>query len=145
MYGFIRDVLAEKGFQVHTVPVGASVREAVRRMCEAGIGSLLVTRLNAPVGIFTERDALTRVFDAGVDIDHTAVGDAMTAAMLTVTSAMPVDEAMELMTNSRCRHLPVIDGSALSGIVSIGDLMRWVLIQQQEDLQHMTDYITGRA
>jgi CBS domain-containing protein len=145
MYGFVRDVLAEKGFQVHTVPSGASVREAARRMSEAGIGSLLVTRLDQPVGIFTERDALTRVIDAGVDVDRTAVGDVMASAMLTVRPAMPVDEAMELMTNSRCRHLPVVDGTRLAGIVSIGDLMRWVLIHQQEDLRHMTDYITGRA
>lgn len=145
MYGFVRDVLAEKGSQVLTTPVGASVRDAVRSMNEAGIGSLLVVQHGQPVGIFTERDALQRVIDTGLDPERTRIGDVMTVDMLTVAPSTPADEAMEIMTESRCRHLPVVEGGSLVGLVSIGDLMRWVLIHQREDIQYMHDYINGRV
>jgi CBS domain-containing protein len=143
VYGYVREVLAEKGSAVHTIPVGATVREAVREMNAHGIGALLVLRTDEVAGIFTERDVLRRVVDAGMDPNKTRVADMMTSPVFTITSATRVADCMEMMTERRCRHLPVVDDGQLVGMISIGDLLRWVTRVQQEDIEQMTEYITG--
>lgn len=145
MYGFIRDVIADKGGHVYTIPVGATVQDAVREMNLHGIGALLVLRLGHPAGIFSERDVLRRVVDAGMDPRNCRVEDVMTTDVISVTPETPVDHAMEMMTRMRCRHFPVFDGDDLRGLVSIGDLMRWVHLSQQAEIGHMTNYIRGGA
>jgi len=145
MYGLVRDVLSEKGKTVHTVSPRASVREAVRKMNELGVGSLLVVEEGRPVGIFTERDVLRRVVDAGRDPEATRVEEVMSSPVVTIRPETPVREAMETITTLRHRHLPVMDGGQVVGMVSIGDLLRWVTYYQQREIEHMTDYITGRA
>lgn len=145
MYGLVRDVLSEKGRTVHTVSPRASVREAVRKMNELGVGSLLVMEEGRPVGIFTERDVLRRVVDAGRDPEATRVEEVMSSPVVTIRPETPVREAMETITTLRHRHLPVMDGGQVVGMVSIGDLLRWVTYYQQREIEHMTDYITGRA
>ena len=145
MYGLVRDVLNEKGKTVHTVSPQASVREAVRKMNELGVGSLLVTEEGRPVGIFTERDVLRRVVDAGLDPETTPVAQVMSSPVVTIRPETPVREAMETITTLRHRHLPVVEEGKVVGMVSIGDLLRWVTYYQQREIEHMTDYITGRA
>ncbi len=145
MYGLVRDVLNEKGKTVHTVSPQASVREAVRKMNELGVGSLLVTEEGRPVGIFTERDVLRRVVDAGLDPETTRVAQVMSSPVVTIRPETPVREAMETITTLRHRHLPVVEEGKVVGMVSIGDLLRWVTYYQQREIEHMTDYITGRA
>jgi CBS domain-containing protein len=144
-YGLIRDVLLEKGRQVFVISPNVSVRQAVREMNDHGVGALVVVHQDRTVGIFTERDVLRRVVDPGLDPDSTAVRDVMTTALVTVTPETRVSDAMALMTRHRCRHLPVLDGSALAGMVSIGDITRLVSMQLERENQHLVEYIQGRV
>ncbi|MEO9255143.1 MAG: CBS domain-containing protein [Tepidiformaceae bacterium] len=145
MYGHVADLLLEKGGQVYTVSKRASVREAVREMNQKGVGSLLVVDDGRPVGIFTERDVLRRVVDVDRDPVFTLVVEVMTPDPRTAAPSMRIDEAIELMTKNRVRHLPVVDEGQLLGLVSIGDVLHWAMIQQQDHIDHMTDYITGTS
>ena len=145
MFGLVSSVLAEKGRQVYTVAKGISVAEAVREMNEKGIGALLVTEGRKPVGIFTERDVLRRVVDADKDPAFVHVSQVMTRNLLTISPDTRIEEAMTIMTERRLRHLPVIADAEVVGMVSSGDLMRWITINQEQYIQQMTDYITGRG
>lgn len=145
MYGFVSSVLAEKGRQVYTIARTATVSEAVREMNEKGVGSLLVMGERRPAGIFTERDVLRRVVDADRDPALTRVGEVMTRDIAAIDPAWHVEDAMRLMTDRRLRHLPVMDGDDLVGMISIGDLLRWVTINQEDHIRAMTEYINGRA
>jgi CBS domain-containing protein len=144
MYGFVSSVLAEKGRQVYTIGRSETVSNAVREMNEKGVGGLLVVDGRQPVGIFTERDILRRVVDSDRDPALTRVGEVMTRDLVTIDSAFHVEEAMRLMTERRLRHLPVIDDDQLVGMISIGDLLRWVTINQEEHIRAMTEYINGQ-
>jgi len=145
MYGHVRDLLAEKGRQVYTIRKGATVCEAVREMNRKGVGALLVMADDRPVGIFTERDVLRRVVDVDRDPELTKVVEVMTADPVTVPPSTRVEEAMAEMTSRRFRHLPVLEAGEVVGLVSIGDIMRWVMMHMEDDLQHMTEYITGKV
>lgn len=145
MFGFVSNVLAEKGRQVYTVSRSASVSEAVREMNEKGIGALVVVDAGRPVGMFTERDVLRRVVDADRDPAQTRVSSVMSRDVMTVPPEFHVDEAMALMTARRFRHLPVLEGSEVVGMVSIGDLMRWITLHQEDHIRQMTEYITGQG
>lgn len=143
MYGFIHDVIAEKGGQVLTVSVQATVREAVREMNDAGVGSLLVLQGEKIAGIFSERDVLRRIVDKGRDPDRTRVAEVMSSPVVTIRPSMPTDEAMQMMTRQRVRHLPVVLEERLVGMISIGDLLRWVGKSQEADIETMAEYIKG--
>lgn len=145
MYGFVSSVLAEKGRQVYTIPRTASETVAVREMNEKGVGSLLVMGERRPAGIFTERDVLRRVVDVDRDPALTRVGEVMTRDIAIIDPAWHVEDAMRLMTERRLRHLPVVDGDEVVGMISIGDLLRWVTINQEDHIRAMTEYINGRA
>lgn len=146
MYGVVADVLADKGRQVFTISKGATVRDAVRDMNAKGVGALLIVHDSQPAGIFTERDVLSRIVAAERDPGETRIGEVMTPHPATARLDMRVEDAMNLMTNRRFRHLPVVDSAGVVvGLVSIGDIMRWVTMHQQSHIEHMTDYITGRA
>lgn len=145
MFGFVSSVLAEKGRQVYTTAKSATVSEAVAEMNEKGIGALLVMDGAKPVGIFTERDVLVRIVDADMDPALTRVGQVMTPNPLTIRPDMHLDEAMALMTERRHRHLPVIQDGELVGMLSIGDIMRWMTLHQEDHIRQMTEYILGRA
>lgn len=151
----VQDILARKGAQVHTIPENATVFEAIRRMDELGIGSLLVTRgsgANAArsraeppqpslAGIVTERDYLRLVALRGRSSRETLVGEIMTRRVAFVGPACPVDEALAIMTEIRCRHLPVLDDGRLAGLVSIGDCVRQIIAMQQGRIRYLEDYI----
>ncbi len=111
-------------------------------MNEAHIGALVVLEQGRVTGIFTERDVLLRVVDAGVDPLSTPVEEAMTADPYTVTSDTSVQDAMKLITDTRCRHLPVLDDGKLSGLISIGDLMRWMVYDKEHQIEELMSYIT---
>lgn len=145
MYGFVCDVLSEKGNQVYVTAPTVSVREAVRTMNEKGIGALLVLDSGRVCGIFTERDVLRRVVDEGRAPTLTPVNEVMTPDVECITPGTSVTEAMELMTRRRFRHLPVVDQGEIVGLISIGDLLRRVSTEQEEHIERLTDYITGRA
>lgn len=136
-------VLTSKGHTVYSVAPTASVLEAVRKMNGERIGSLLVRADDDVVGIFTERDVLTRVVDQGRDPVTTTVAEVMTRDLVAVKPSITVEEAMAVVTEKRCRHLPVMDGAQLLGLVSIGDLTRWVSRHQEIHIQDLVNYITG--
>jgi CBS domain-containing protein len=145
VYGYVRDVLAEKGSQVFTVSLDATVREAVAKMNARGVGALVVSEFGEVAGIFTERDVLRRVVDPGLDPNITRVRSVMSSPVRMITLSTRVADAMETMTRERVRHLPVMAGGELAGMISIGDLLRRVTRTQEDSITHMTEYIIGRA
>lgn len=134
-------VLAIKGRHVETTRCNATVTAAVDVMNERRIGSLVVLDGDRVVGIFTERDVLVRVIALGRDPTTTVVGDVMTRDPITVRSTTRIGEAMHIVHTSRCRHLPVIDGGRITGLVSIGDLNRWTLDDQRQTIHDLHGFI----
>ena len=145
MQDTLKTVLESKGPSVYSVAPEVTVLDAVRKMNRERVGSLLVCVSNELVGIFTERDVLTRVVDAGCDPASTRVVDVMTSEVETVRSSTGVQDAMALISERRFRHLPVIDDGRLLGVVSSGDLTRWVSRNQKGHIQHLENYITGQV
>jgi CBS domain-containing protein len=137
----VEKILEQKGPRVETVAPQAMVIEAVQRMNEKRIGALLVIEGERPVGIFTERDVLTRVVGRRLDPNKTPVSEVMTRQLITINPASTVQEAMMVVTDTRCRHLPVLDGGKLVGMISIGDLTRWVVRDQQRTIDDLYDYV----
>jgi CBS domain-containing protein len=137
-------VLAHKGGTVHSVPPDATVLEAVRTMNEARIGAVMVCESSQILGIFTERDVLCRVVDKKREPASTRVYEVMTSDVVTVPSSITVEDAMAVITEKRCRHLPVVDDEKLEGLVSSGDLTRWIGRNQQHHIQNLMNFITGK-
>lgn len=135
-------LLSEKEPDIHTVTPDSSVADAVRDMNHAEIGALVVLEGDRVVGIFTERDVLVRVVAADRDPVTTVVRDVMTRDPVSVTPEMPVRDAMVLVTEKRFRHLPVVRDGRLCGLVSSGDLTRWVVRDQRDEIEHLNAYIT---
>jgi CBS domain-containing protein len=138
----IRELLLYKGRQVHAVSGRTCVSVAVQRMNEAHIGALIVLEQGCMCGIFTERDVLLRVVDAGADPASTPVEAVMTPDPRTITTDTSVQEAMKLITDTRCRHLPVLENDRLVGMISSGDLMRWMVYDQGHQIEKLMHYIT---
>jgi CBS domain-containing protein len=138
----IANVLAQKGNDVVTVAPETTVLVAVQQMNDRRIGALLVVDRGKPVGIFTERDVLVRVVAAGLDPKVTPVSEVMTRGPVIIRSDVTVSQAMVVITERRCRHLPVVDGSKLRGLISIGDLTSWVVRDQQRMIDDLHDYMT---
>ncbi len=142
--GRVTDVLKRKGCEVHTLDRDATVYDALRRMVERNVGSLVVTEDGAPVGIFTERDFLRRIALQGRDPRTTKLWEVMTERLICVEPERPVEECMSIMTQERVRHLPVLDRGELAGLVSIGDLVRHLSDERHVEVCYLTDYIVGR-
>jgi len=140
----LSEILDEKGAHVLQIEAEASVFEAVKRMVEANVGSLLVTEGGEITGIVTERDYLRRVALEGRTDKETAVGEIMSSPLIVVTQQTTIDECMALMTDRRIRHLPVVDEGKVVGVVSIGDVVRFKSKKQSFEIQYLNDYITAR-
>lgn len=143
MRSSIGSVLKEKGTTVHTVSPSATVCDAVRTMADLGVGSVVVYEAPAVLGLLTERDVLLRVVREARHPRQTAVAEVMETDPVVVTPDTTVGEAMALMTEHRTRHLPVMDGGQLVGLVSIGDLTRWVTEGLHAEVVRLEQYITG--
>jgi CBS domain-containing protein len=143
MNGELNDILLQKGSGVHRIDGGASVLDAVRKMVELNVGSLLVTEQGEDVGIVTERDYLRRVTLQGRTERDTAVREICSTPLVVATPATTVDQCMALMTERRVRHVPVVDGAKVVGIVSIGDLVKFTSEQRSVELRYLTEYIGG--
>jgi CBS domain-containing protein len=143
MNQLLSGILDEKGRDVLQIDADASVFEAVKRMVEANVGSLLVTESGEITGIVTERDYLRRAALEGRPDKETAVREIMSSPLLVVTPETTVDECMALMTDRRIRHVPVVDGGEVVGIVSIGDVVRFKSKQQSFEIQFLHEYITA--
>lgn len=139
----VADILGYKGTTVFTVTPETRVFSAVELMCDRHIGALLVCSAGIPLGIFTERDLMKRVLLARKDPLATNVSDVMTTDVAVVSPTVPAREAMAIMTDRRCRHLPVVEDGKVTGMLSIGDLVRWASHEQAFELQVLTDYVRG--
>ena len=140
----LSEILREKGADVLRIEADASVFEAVKLMVEANVGSLLVTEGGEITGIVTERDYLRRVALEGRTDKETTVREIMSSPLIVVTPQTTIDECMALMTDRRIRHLPVVDGGEVVGVVSIGDVVKFKSKKQSFEIQYLTDYITAR-
>lgn len=139
----IAAVLQEKGTQVFTVSPTATVQEAAQTMVNHNVGSVLVVEAGKPIGIFSERDLMVRVVAPGKDPKKVTVREAMTGGLAVVEPNTRVKEAMAIMTEKRCRHLPVVAEGNIVGLVSIGDLVRWLSKDQEFQIRMLEHYIVG--
>ena len=139
----IRDILRRKGDDVYSVGPLATVIDAVNTMNDHHVGSVLVCEGGDPVGVFSERDVLVRVVAAQRDPRETLVRDVMTTRLYTAAPDDTLLEVMRLMTDRRCRHVPVMEGERLIGLVSIGDLTKASQYNLRQEVRELSSYIGG--
>jgi CBS domain-containing protein len=137
-------LLRQKGGTVYSLPSDASVYSAIELMAEKRVGALLVVDDGKLVGIISERDYARKVILKGRSSKDTFVREIMTPSPITITCDTSVDEAMRIMTENRFRHLPVINSEGkVAGVLSIGDLVNWIVTSQDETIAHLEHYIAG--
>jgi len=139
----IDSVLKLKGGQTWSVAPTATVYEAIERMSEKGVGALLVMADGQLAGIISERDYARKVILRDRSSKQTQVQEIMTSPVVTVTPQHSVEECMRTMTEHRVRHLPVVDRGKVVGIISIGDLVNWIISAHEETIGHLQSYIAG--
>jgi CBS domain-containing protein len=139
----MREILDQKGGMVWSVSPEATVFEAIQLMEDRNIGSLLVVDGDKLVGIFTERDYARNVALKGRSCTETTVREALSRSVVQVVPTQTVEECMRLMTKHRVRHLPVLEGEKIVGVVSIGDLVNWLISAQSTTISQLETYIAG--
>lgn len=137
----VRQLLQSKGGAVYSVSPDARVFEALKLMAEKEIGALLVLDGGTLAGIMSERDYARKVILHGKSSHDIPVRDIMTSSLVTVSPSQTVDQCMALMTSKRIRHLPVLEGGKLVGLVSIGDLVKEVIAEQELTIRQLESYI----
>lgn len=141
--GTIREILGHKGAATWTISPDATVFDAIQLMAEKNIGALLVTKDDKLLGIVSERDYTRKVILMGRSSKGTPVRAILSGGVINVTPEHTVDECLRLMTVHRVRHLPVLDGEKIAGVVSIGDLVNWIISAQSSTIHQLETYITG--
>ena len=137
-------LVRQKGGEIFAVPSGASVYSAIDMMAEKGVGALLVVDDGSLVGVVSERDYARKVILKGKSSKDTFVREIMTPSPITINCNTSVEEALELMTKNRFRHLPVLNSEGrIAGVLSIGDLVKWIITSQDETIAHLEHYIAG--
>lgn len=139
----IAALLERKSPDVHAVRPDIPVFEAVAEMNRLRVGSILVLENGRLAGIFTERDVLKRVVGAGIDPRTTMLREVMTKDVITITPETTVQEVMEIFLTKRCRHLPVMSHDFLAGLISIGDVSRFMADVHRTECEHLKSYIAG--
>ncbi len=139
----VREVLHAKGYDIWSVDAGVTVYDALKLMAEKNIGAVLVVEGDKPAGIMTERDYARKVILLDRDSRETPVRDIMVWNPVCVTPAQSVEDCMKIMTTKRFRHLPVMENDKLIGMISIGDIVKAVISDQQYTIEQLEHYITG--
>ncbi|MHB8523705.1 MAG: CBS domain-containing protein [Limisphaerales bacterium] len=140
----ISAILGQKGGQVWSISPDATVFEAIQLMAEKNIGALLVMQADKLVGMVSERDYTRKVALKGKSSKQTSVKEIMGSPTVTVTREHTVEECMRLMTEHRVRHLPVVEGEKVVGVISIGNLVNWIISTQSSTIDQLEHYITGQ-
>lgn len=139
----VKQVLEKKGSKVFSVGPDATVMEALTAMAEHDIGAVVVTEASRLVGIFTERDYARKVALRGKSSKDTNISELMTPNVCTITPSHTMDQVMNIMTENRFRHLPVVDHGQIVGIVTIGDVVKAVIAMQEATIAQLSSYIAG--
>lgn len=140
----IRDILKYKGNDVWSIGPDSSVYKAMEIMADRHVGALLVLSGETLTGIISERDYARKVILKGKSSKSTRVGEIMSSPVIFAEPSHVIDECMKTMTEKRIRHLPVVDNGKVIGVVSIGDLVRWIISAQDHTIQQLQNYITGK-
>lgn len=137
-------ILRQKGSEVYSISADATVYEALEMLEEKNVGALLVMDGETLAGLLSERDYVRKVKLKGHSSTDLKVSEIMSTPVVTVPPTATVDECMRCMTNKRCRHLPVVGEGKLVGVVSIGDLVNWIMTVQDVTIHQLEDYICGK-
>ena len=139
----ISSLLHQKTSALWSVTPESTVFDAIKVMAEKNIGALLVMRHDQLLGVFTERDYTRKVALHGKSSRETRVAEVMTGQVVTLSPDDFVEDGMHLMTEHRVRHLPVVEGTKVIGIISIGDLVNWIISAQSAEIEQLEQYIAG--
>ena len=140
----IKDILATKGYEVYTISPDSTVYEALSLMAEKNVGALVILEGETLVGLISERDYARKIVLKGRLSKDTPVSEIMTRDPVTVTLDHDLEQCMEVMTNERVRHLPVLEQGRLIGIISIGDVVKGIIDHKEFIIQELHKYIKGQ-
>ena len=143
IHGTVRDILQNKGGEVWTTGPQSTVYDAVGLMGEKNIGALVVVEHGKVIGVLSERDYSRKVVLEGRTSRDTLVGEILASPVITVQSTDGIEKCMQLMTEKRVRHLPVVNDGQMVGLISIGDLVQWVIHSQRHTILQLQGYISG--
>jgi CBS domain-containing protein len=141
--GAVRNILQAKGAKIFSVTPSTTVYQALEIMVEKNVSSLMIMEDDKLLGIFTERDYARKVILKGKASRDTAIADIMTGNVITVTPDNSIDECMQIMSGKFIRHLPVVENNKVVGLVSIGDVVRFIIDEQKFIIENMEQYIGG--
>jgi CBS domain-containing protein len=139
----VEQLLANKGHEYYFVRPEASIQQAVEMYTELNVGALLVCDGERLVGILSERDCVRRVMAKGKDAVETKVSEVMTHTPICVSPAETIDQCMAIMTEARCRHLPVVRFAKVQGVISMGDAVHALLNEKEHLIEDLSGYIAG--
>jgi CBS domain-containing protein len=143
IHGTVRDILQNKGGEVWTTSAESTVYEAIGLMGEKNIGALVAVEGDQVIGVLSERDYSRKVVLQNRTSRDTRVGDILSRPAITVSGGDSIETCMQLMTTRRIRHLPVVEDGRLTGLISMGDLVNWVMQSQRHTIQQLQGYISG--
>jgi CBS domain-containing protein len=140
----VQTILSRKGSEVYTISPEATVYEAIQKMAEKNVGALVVLSEGKVVGMISERDYTRKVILKGKSSKDSRVSELLSSPVISAVPDHSVEDCMRLMTTHRIRHLPVLAGDQLVGVVSIGDLVNWTISAQSQEIDQLKTFITGQ-